>query len=126
MGLDMGAHATRFSPDKPVAFTVPEGAEVRELAYWRKHPNLHGWMQRLAVEKGFSADPSDFNCVPLLLTSEDIDRLEKDVLSDNLPATSGFFFGASSPEDKADDLTFIGLAREVIAEGLNVFYDSWW
>ena len=23
-----------------------------ELAYWRKHPNLHGWMEQLWVSKG--------------------------------------------------------------------------
>ncbi len=28
----------------------------RELAYWRKHPNLQGWMRKLWIEKGNAGD----------------------------------------------------------------------
>jgi len=42
MGLDMNAYVAS-GPDQEVT--------ARELAYWRKHPNLHGWMERLAESK---------------------------------------------------------------------------
>lgn len=29
-----------------------DGQEDQEIAYWRKHPNLQGWMEQLWREKG--------------------------------------------------------------------------
>lgn len=40
MGLDMFAYITRTCVSD-VDFDAPEDA--MEIAYWRKHPNLHGW-----------------------------------------------------------------------------------
>ncbi|ODR91767.1 hypothetical protein A8M32_08600 [Sinorhizobium alkalisoli] len=39
----------RESPAAPVDFEVEEATA---LHYWRKHPNLHGWMERLYREEG--------------------------------------------------------------------------
>jgi hypothetical protein len=80
-------------------------------------------MNRLYCEKGGSSD--EFNCVPVALTSEDLDRLEADVKAGNLPDTTGFFFGESDGRE-AEDLAFIAKAREALTAGLTVFYDSWW
>jgi hypothetical protein len=121
MGLDMYAYTTQQKPDTPVDF---KAGEVSELHYWRKHPDLHGWMQTLYVAKGGS-NP-EFNCAPVVLTAEDLDRLESDIRAGALPPTRGFFFGATDGSEKEDDLTFIAKAREAIAEGLTVYYDSWW
>lgn len=120
MGLDMYALATCEHPETAYGFKA-EMAE--EIHYWRKHPNLHGWMEDLYFEKGGT---EQFNCIPLILTAEDIDRLEADVRAGNLPDTSGFFFGASNGSENEDDLAFIAKARAAIAEGKTVFYDSWW
>jgi hypothetical protein len=99
-------------------------SKPREIAYWRKHPNLHGWMRRLWIEKGHSGD---FNGDELELTWEDIDRLEKDVQSKNLPDTTGFFFGSESDDFYKDaDLAFIKNARVELFSGLKVFYNSSW
>jgi hypothetical protein len=96
----------------------------REIAYWRKHPNLHGWMHRLWNEKGHSGD---FNGDELELTIEDLDRLEFVVEKGKLPGTSGFFFGNDADDHyKADDLKFIKLARAELAAGNLVFYNSSW
>ena len=70
-----------------------QGEEASELHYWRKHPNLHGWMQKLYYEKG--GKDEIFNCVPVALTGQDLDRLEADVKDGELPLTAGFFFGES-------------------------------
>ena len=121
MGLDMYAHYLHDAPEKPVDFEVET---YGELHYWRKHPNLHGWMARLYHEKG--GQDIWFNCVNLVLTTEDLDRLEADIRAGNLPSTSGFFFGESDGSEVEDDLRFIAKARETIAEGLTVYSSSWW
>ena len=49
----------------------------REIAYWRKHPNLHGWMEQLAEQKKLSYN--SFNGIEMELTAEDLDELERAV-----------------------------------------------
>ena len=96
----------------------------REIAYWRKHPNLQGWMQRLWESKGNSGD---FNGDELELTWEDLDELERAVTHGQLPATKGFFFGDDSDEHyREKDLRFIKEARAELFMGLKVFYNSSW
>jgi len=121
MGLDMYAFTT--TEDVPaVDFGRPEN--IQEIHYWRKHPNLHGWMERLYRKKGGQAE--DFNVVPVLLTEADLAALRRDVMAERLPVTTGFFFGESRPEEKQADLDFIQKARAAIADGKKVFYTSWW
>lgn len=121
MGLDMYAYTLESALEKPVDFDADGAAD---LHYWRKHPNLHGWMERLYIVKG-GTNP-DFNCVNVQLTREDLDALEADIRSGNLPPTSGFFFGASDGTEHHDDLRFVANAREALTAGLTVFYTSWW
>ena len=137
MGLDMNVYKTRFKPSKEVDFTeeiYPKGedgyadynnpvAVVEELAYWRKHPDLHGWMENLYREKG--GREKSFNGDLVVLTLADLDRLEEDILRKNLPKTTGFFFGESG-EISLQDLEFVLDARKAIQEGDTVFYDSSW
>lgn len=100
-------------------------SEPREIAYWRKHPNLHGWMERLAESKGL--EYRTFNGVELELTWQDLDELEQAVTHGQLPATRGFFFGDNSDEHyREQDLEFIKNARAELFLGLKVFYNSSW
>lgn len=117
------------------AYSVNENGEKVELSYWRKHPNLQGWMESLWERKGRpglegSNDDSpmgDFNCIPVELTLEDLDSLEKDLTEERLPDTVGFFFGNDSDDYyKNKDLEFVDRARNAIQHGSKVFYDSWW
>ena len=103
---------------------LPKPLKPREIAYWRKHPNLHGWMHRLWESKGNSGD---FNGNELELTWEDIEQLELDVRSKNLPGTTGFFFGNDADDHyREDDLKFIREAKAELFCGLKVFYNSSW
>jgi hypothetical protein len=136
MGLDMYAYVAARAGQQNEFY---EGAEwdedsgnmvnpavnkPRELAYWRKHPNLHGWMERLWRERG---GDGDFNGDELELTAEDLDNLEYDVQHNRLPPTSGFFFGEGADDYyKQDDLKFIQEARAEMFLGLKVFYNSSW
>jgi hypothetical protein len=131
MGLDQFAYRIphKFDTDTPpregviTEFLKTEGMEIH---YWRKHPNLHGWMENLYHAKGGTEE--EFDLVPLVLNEADLDRLETAVKNDWLPQTSGFLFGQSARDEaeQKDDLEFIRKAREAIAEGYTIFYDSWW
>ena len=97
----------------------------RELAYWRKHPNLHGWMEQLAESKNLEYD--SFNGVELELTWADIDALEQAVTHRQLPSTGGFFFGNNADDAYYEsDLNFVKAARAELFLGLKVFYNSSW
>jgi hypothetical protein len=121
MGLDMYALTLNRTPEAPVDFKAHDAVPIH---YWRKHPNLHGWMEDLYREKGGSKE--QFNCVPVVLTREDLDQLERVIKTNSLLHTTGFFFGESDGTESHDDLQFIGKAREAIAAGLTVFYWAWW
>ena len=95
-----------------------------EIAYWRKHPNLQGWMEELWRGKG---NDGEFNCVDLELTLSDLDYLEQSLDESALPETAGFFFGTNSDDHYAEqDREFILSARNAIEKGYTVIYSSWW
>jgi hypothetical protein len=137
MGLDMYAYVAAKAGQQNEFY---EGAEFdettrefvnktttkpREIAYWRKHPNLHGWMERLAEQKNLKYD--SFNGIEMELTAEDLDELERAVTHGQLPATGGFFFGNNADEHyRESDLEFVKNARAELFFGLKVFYNSSW
>lgn len=120
MGLDMYAYITTDDLP-PTGFDMPRDA--LEIAYWRKHHDLHGWMAELYFHKGGNAV---FNCEAVRLDADDIDALEQAIGANALPPVSSFYGGESSLENKADDLAFIRKAREALTTGYSVFYTSWW
>lgn len=129
MGLDMFAWRVP-SVDAIDELTIrsPDDGRIGqldELWYWRKHHDLHGWMHKLYKNKGGTAE---FNCVPVRLNTCDLDALQFDLLNSALPETKGFFFGDNPPDidSLSEDLKFIQKARDAIAEGDYVYYDSWW
>ncbi len=139
MGLDM------------YAYSIDKNGEEEQLADWRKHNRLHGWMEELWEDKGkpYEGDLDDvegsfgsqFNCIPLELTFEDLKELQDVVNRKVMPETGGFFFGADSfdwedddgnkPKEgdyfyKETDLQFIRDACKAIRDGKKVYYNSWW
>ena len=123
MGLDQYANARRGEPQTDAeGYTYYE--DSKELAYWRKHPNLQGWMEELWREKG---GEGEFNCVDVELTLEDLEQLEAAIEGEELPETAGFFFGNDSSDYyREEDLAFIADASEAIKQGYTVVYSSWW
>ena len=139
MGLDQYAVARKGEPrtvKSEYTYTDQDGVEKEgfeeylewddtiQLAEWRKHPNLQGWMEELWYEKG---GEGEFNCVDLELTLEDLDALEATLDEEALPETAGFFFGGNADDHYAEtDREFIREARAAIKQGYKVFYSSWW
>ena len=150
MGLDMYAYvAARAGQQQEFydgsafnketsEFENPKVTKPRELAYWRKHPNLHGWMEKLWLRKnGFPTntddqfikdkEPPSFNNIELELTYEDLEMLELDIVAGTLPDTTGFFFGQNANDlYQSQDLEFIKHAQAELFLGLRVFYNSSW
>ena len=102
--------------------------QPREIAYWRKHPNLHGWMEQLWNSRnGGNCDGGTFNGIELELTWADLEILELDVTGGTLPGTSGFFFGNDADDHyREQDLKFVRDAKAELFCGLKVFYNSSW
>ena len=139
MGLDQYAVARKGEPrtvKSEYTYTDQDGVEKEgfeeylewddtiELASWRKHPNLQGWMEELWYEKG---GEGQFNCVDLELTLDDLNALEATLDEEALPETSGFFFGDNADDHYAEaDREFIVQARAAIKQGYKVIYSSWW
>jgi hypothetical protein len=117
MGLDLYACTTTQAPPGQVDF---EASEATQFHYWRKHPNLHGWMEQLHRDKDGSQ-----NSVNVQLTVADLDDLEFAIKATVLPHTTGFFFGASDGSERDDDLAFIVKARGALTAGKSIFYTSW-
>jgi len=128
MGLDMYAWRVKqenAKGDFEIIKVDNKECIAEELFYWRKHHDLHGWMERLYRAKGGT---EEFNCVPVRLYDFDLDNLLIDVVNNNLPPTNGFFFGNNEPDEESmkNDLDFITKAKKAIKEGDAVYYDSWW
>jgi hypothetical protein len=134
MGLDMYAHSvSKNNAIDDLTFVYSDKPQDNiEIFYWRKHHDLHGWMQKLFNKKGGSGD---FNLQPVRLTLEDLDQLEEDLKSNILPETDGFFFetdgfffGNNPPDDESNrrDFEFIRMARSHINVGREIYYNSWW
>ena len=123
MGLDMYAYSTTEKVETDTDFFVESRTEI---AYWRKFNALHGWMGDLYYNKGGKS--ADFNCDNVRIDLDDLDDLEEVLKKGLLRPVDGFFFGSQTVEayqiESAQE--FIGKARAAIAEGLTVYYSSWW
>jgi len=127
MGLDMVLGGNKF-------FSYPEGRELEEgypverhtleLAYWRKHPDLHGY-----IVDAFAEGNDD--CQEIQLIEEDLKQLIKAVKDDLLPTTRGFFFGESDWAGEQDTVQKLEKALSWLLTDVNgiwktVFYRASW
>ena len=124
MGLDQYAKQVKSDYNHE---TLTETTVKTEIAYWRKHNALEGYMSELYRTK--TSDQGEFNCKNLGLDGDDLDTLEAVIKGGKLPETVGFFFGdctKDNEEYKELDLEFIEKARKSLAKGWEIEYSSWW
>ena len=127
MGLDQYAYRVRKGIIKPGTdinkLDIPS-EELEKIAYWRKHPNLHGWMERLYVDKG---GEDMFNCEFVQLNEDELVKLQEDILMDALDEAVGPFWGDDADNQyRKSDLDFIKVALDSINKGYDILYYSWW
>lgn len=97
MGLDMYLNGKKYfwSTDTPVK---EDGYELKEkelrIGYWRKHPNLHGFI----VEQFAGGDD---NCEPISLDRARIEKIIDYIKSGDIrkAKVKGFFFGSSYDDE---------------------------
>lgn len=121
MGLDMYLEGKKYYgySSRTVAPQVEEGFELKEkifeLGYWRKHPNLHGY-----IVQNFAGGVDE--CQKIELDIKNIAQILTAVKEDKLPPTSGFFFGTSREEDKDPTIeTFEKALRWLMTEEEGVY-----
>jgi hypothetical protein len=101
MGLDMFLYARKFyrsvrhQPPQEDGFDIMQ--KDLDAGYWRKHPNLHGYIVR-----EFANDVDD--CNEIELDADCIKKILNAIENDELPYTEGFFFGESKGDEKQNDL----------------------
>ena len=80
-------------------------------------------MRDLYLKKG---GDGKFNCRFVRVDMDDLERLKRAVINDELPDTEGFFFGRHYAEDMKYVLEFIDMAKACIETGDAIYYSSWW
>jgi hypothetical protein len=92
-----------------------------EVCYWRKHPNLHGF-----IVQTFAAGVDE--CQRIYLDDAKVETVLRATLEDKLPTTQGFFFGTSQPSDKLDTIKQLGALIEDMRThpGVKYYYRSSW
>lgn len=98
MGLDMYLTGEKFLTGQDT--TTEDGYPVKErhlaLGYWRKHPDLHGFIVR-----EFANGEDD--CQKIEIDQEGLRKILDAVKADALPHTEGFFFGSSGKPNSEDE-----------------------
>jgi len=112
MGLDIYLNGEKFlwtGRKNPATGPRQDGSEIRSktlsLGYWRKHPNLHGYIVQTF------ADGVD-ECQPIDLDASAIEKIIDAVNGNALPHTEAFFFGATDGTEKDEDLRILKAALD--------------
>jgi len=96
MGLDMFMHGRKFYRSSGNKRVQEDGFDViqkdLDIGYWRKHPNLHGFIVR-----EFANDED--HCQEIELDKDCLSKIMTAVGDQLLPHTEGFFFGTSQTDE---------------------------
>lgn len=98
MGLDMYLTGeTYFCSYGDYSRPSEEGFEVKghnlDLGYWRKHPDLHGY-----IVENFNDGNDD--CKPIYLGVDQLNDIIHAIVQNALPKTEGFFLGESQNDEE--------------------------
>ena len=125
MGLDQYAYKVK-RVRRLTDFGYPKNAVAdKDFDYWRKFYGLQIWMENLYREKG--GKKINFNCVPLRLTLQDLERLDRDSNEDDFYKDHYCETLEEEKEYEGEHLkAFIQNAKQALFEGYAVYYNSWW
>jgi hypothetical protein len=127
MGLDMYMHGVIGDNHARWTEDGEQNPNVTSLGYWRKHPNLHGFIVNIFA---FGVD----DCSPIELSRDGLDMTIEAIKKNELPDTRGFFFGQSPthPDDLKEqmemDVEVMEKAKKWLSLNPNgkVFYQASW
>lgn len=104
-----------------------EGEEF-VIQQWRKHADLQGMMEKLAMERDPTMTIADFNCSHFYLTEADCKFVMRAVIDRDLPYTTGFFYGKSINDETEliETYTAFAAALGIISNGGKAWYTCWW
>lgn len=130
MGLDMYLTGEQYIPkdwENPAKNQIEDGYRLKsknyDLGYWRKHPDLHGF-----IVQNYADGVDD--CKPIHLDADDIVQIISAVNEGRLPKTSGFFFGVSDNDSgqKMEDTEILTKAmRWLLAnDWRSLYYRASW
>ncbi len=133
MGLDMYLTGDKYLIahwDDPQKILIEDGFRLKsrrlDLGYWRKHPDLHGY-----IVENFAGGVDD--CREIDLSKEQMRQIIKAIHSDLLSKTTGFFFGESvnDAEEKNHAIEIFHkaiqwLEEEPSGEWRTVYYQASW
>jgi hypothetical protein len=98
------------------------GLDMYLNGYWRKHPDLHGY-----IVNEFAGGVDE--CQRVSLTCDDLERVLNATLENTLPTTTGFFFGQSCSEDRDETIKILQEAIAWLSEdgfGRTMYYQASW
>lgn len=123
MGLDMYLTGQKYLSEdweNPANNATEDGYTVKErnlrLGYWRKHPDLHGYIVREFAE---GVD----ECQEIPLDRDALVKIVGAVRKKQLPKTSGFFFGESDGSEDEETIQILEKAVEWL-DGICVAHDD--
>jgi hypothetical protein len=107
MGLDQYLTGRKYFGRYGAKPRMEDGHIVEQvelaLGYWRKHPNLHGFIVQTFAE-------GRDECQDIELSADDIHTIITAIQEKALPETTGFFFGESDGSETEEDLEIFGKA----------------
>lgn len=97
------------------------GPDKEEIAYWRKHPDLHG----LIIQNYANGED---NCQSVPLKKEDLRHILNLVMLNELPKTRGFFFGESYSADQQETVKQLQTAMKYLDDNPDseIMYEASW
>lgn len=120
MGLDMYLKGQTYIPydkrKKDNRTGLEKEGEIFRLGYWRKHPNLHGY-----IVNEFAGGKDE--CQEIELDREALLNIMNAVKTGKLPETTGFFFGQSlgTEEERAEDIAILERAMAWLDDDEGVY-----
>jgi hypothetical protein len=113
MGLDMYLNGNKYLPSNwknPETDRTEDGIKIKniivELGYWRKHPDLHGFIVEMF------ADGKD-ECQEIELDVDQMRMIIEAIRENRLPHTTGFFFGSSENDEEQKNEAIASFERAI-------------
>ena len=128
MGLDMYLEGRTFNWSNGIETPTQDGFEIKDLTlrlgYWRKHPNLHGYIVE-TFAKGVD------ECQDIWLDTNMMRQIIEAIKAKSLPETKGFFFGESDGSEDEESIEIFEKAIQWLEKkqpnvGKDVYYSASW